>query len=142
MLLIILIHILQWHSLNNKILSCCLLFAPFGALKRTVVVEFYLHVRFNKVACVRQSELHVLYVQSTLQPLLFVVSMYSEYFPCFRIDICRLRAIGPGAIQVIGAEEQGQVVFADETGGIGEEEIGIGLQVYHSTVFHKVAITV
>ena len=45
-------------------------------------------------------------------------------------------------IEIFGAEEQGQTVCLDHVGGIGEEEVGVGLQVDETSVNEKMAVAV
>lgn len=45
-----------------------------------VVVEFYLHVGFYEFTGMRETELHIFYAQTTVYPLVLVVSVDAEDF--------------------------------------------------------------
>ena len=80
-------------------------------------------------------ELHVADIEATGNPLCFVESLDGQNFASLLIDTV-------GMIEIFGAEEQGQTVCLDHVGGIGEEEVGVGLQVDETSVNEKMAVAV
>ena len=58
------------------------LVATLVAMITSVFVKRYFYVSFFEQSGSRKLKLHVLDVQSTLNPLLFVVCLDTEYLPC------------------------------------------------------------
>ena len=99
---------------------------------RAVVVEFNLHVGFLQHARTGQLELQVLDGEAAGEPHGLVVGLDGGRNA--------VAALGISGIEVGGAGEHRQVVVLNQTGGVGEKEIGVGLQVDDAAVGEEAAI--
>ena len=106
-----------------------------AAVVTAIVVERYIHVGFFQLAFMRQSKLDVLDVQSPLHPHAFIIRLDGQDAPGGLVNV-------GGEIQVVCLLEQRQLIFLHHQRRVGEQKVGVGLEMHHSTVHQKVAIAV
>ena len=109
--------------------------ATLVAMVGAIVVELDFHVGLFEGDSVGQVPAHIPDVQATGYPHALVIRLYGE---CGWFDVSRRKFV---VIEVFGTEVERQVVFLNEISSIGEEEIGVGLQVNGTTIYEEVTIT-
>jgi hypothetical protein len=55
------------------LLFTCFQPASFTAVVTAILIQFYFHIGFMQLLLLRQTELHIFYIQTTIQPLLFII---------------------------------------------------------------------
>ena len=97
-----------------------------------VFVKWDLHVRLCQLSLPRQEELGVSDVQSAFHPHVLVVGLDGQDLG---IDAFYLRMV-----EIVGTADQGQVVDVHHITGIGEQEVGVGLQVHLAAISQEVTV--
>ena len=101
----------------------------------TIVVELYFYIRLGQFASTRQTELDVSDVETTCQPHRFVVGLNAQQSS---VENGKLRLLV--TIQVFCLVVNRQAVVLHHATGVGEKEVGVGLQMNRAAVDQKVPI--
>lgn len=107
--------------------------AAFVSAVTTVFVQRNFNIRLFQRAIMGQTETDVLDVKPTLNPHTLIISLNVEN----RISH---EFLGRVMIEIGGAEVGWQVVFFHHALGVGEKEVGVGLEMYKSSIHQKTAI--
>ena len=86
-----------------------------------------------KLQGARQAELLILDVKSPLYPHRLVVGLYGEY-------LASVIVYSLIVVEVCGAKEQRQLILIHHIRGVGEEEVGVCLEVNHSPINQEATI--
>lgn len=99
-----------------------------------VVIERYLYFRLYELTHTWEMELEILDVESPLYPHRLIVGTDAENLLRFIIQSIRVIEIG-------SAEKKRKMVVFYQKGCVGEEEIGVGLEMDEATINKEMAIT-
>ena len=111
--------------------------ASLGAIVGTIGVHFNLYVGLLENTFLRQAEFEVFDGKAAAEPLVFIIGVYAQDAAHGRVGLCIERMIEVGCL-----EKHGQTVRANDEVGVGEEEVGISLQMYDAIIDQELAIAV
>ena len=122
-------------SSYTEYLPTCFQSRSLAAIIGAIGVKFYFHIRLNESARLWETELQVFDVQASVNPLLLVVSTDAQDLAYFIVLFCR-----KSVVEIVRAKLYREMVFLHHKVGVGEEEVGVGLEMNQSVVAQEVTI--
>ena len=101
---------------------------------RAVVVELYLDVGLFELSCPPQLPLHVLDAESSRYPHRLIVGLDGP-------GLGELLSVRGFRIEILGGEQHWQVILLHHICRIGEEEVGVGLQMNDAFVDEELPVS-